>query len=90
MNISNQDEVDLGEYVKYRRQEHRGGTPILSGKTWKTTHDPWRGIRATPFALDYLKSSAGPKAVERKREDTRDKIFELDYYDEDESLCNGW
>ena len=53
-NISAQDDLvgtDFGHYVKNKRRERRG-KPLLSGKSWKTVHDPWRGINRTSFGLD--------------------------------------
>lgn len=64
-NISDSDDLvgtTFGRYVKYRRPERRGGKPFLSGKSWKTTHDPWRGVSRTSFGLDYLR----PCEVDRR------------------------
>ena len=64
-NITPRDDLvgtDFGKYVKYKRPERRGGKPFLSGKSWKTTHDPWRGISRTSFGLDYLRHYPCPKS----------------------------
>ena len=35
--------TNFGKYVKFKRPERRGGKPFLRAKSFKTTHDPWRG-----------------------------------------------
>lgn len=81
--------TDFGRYVKYKRPERRGGKPFLSGKSWKTTHDPWRGVSRTSFALDYLKHYKCPKPALR-RGDTKDKLMELNSYDENDNPRYGY
>ena len=81
--------TDFGRYVKYKRPERRGGKPFLSGKSWKTTHDPWRGVSRTSFGLDYLKNYACPEPVSRG-EDAGDKLMELNYYDENDNSKYGY
>ena len=91
-NITARDSLvgtDFGKYVKYKRAERRGGKPFLSGKSWQTTHDPWRGLSRTSFGLDYLKYYTCPKAGTKKN-DAQDKIMELNYYDKDDNPCYGW
>ena len=91
-NINARNELvgtDFGKYVKYKRPERRGGRPFLSGKSWKTTHDPWRGISRTSFGLDYLKHYECPKARTVKV-DQKDKMFELNYYDDEDQPQYGW
>ena len=89
-NINAHDDLvgtDFGRYVKYKRPESRGGKPLLSGKSWKTTHDPWRGISRTSFGLDYLKSYS---ATDQTHIDMNGKMMELNKYDEDDSPTYGW
>ena len=91
-NISARDDLvgtDFGKYVKYKRPERRGGKPFLSGKSWKTTHDPWRGISRTSFGLDYLKHYECPKS-RIKKEDEKNKMFELNHYDDEDQPKYGW
>ncbi len=91
-NINSQDDVvgtDFGRYVKYKRPERRGGKPFMSGKSWKTTHDPWRGVSRTSFGLDYLKPYASPEPAKR-REDAREKFMELKHYDENDNPRYGY
>lgn len=92
-NITARDSLvgtDFGKYVKYKRPERRGGKTFLSGKSWKTTHDPWRGLSRTSFGLDYLKYYSCPEAQSAKREDVKEKMMELNYYDKDDNPRYGW
>ena len=92
-NINAHDDLvgtDFGRYVKYKRPESRGGKPLLSGKSWKTTHDPWRSISRTSFGLDYLKPyDVDSKASEIAAGTTR-KLMELNRYDDDDNAAYGW
>lgn len=91
-NIDARDDLvgtDFGKYAKYKRPERRGGKPFLSGKSWKTTHDPWRGISRTSFGLDYLRHYKCPKS-KIKKSDEKDKIFELNFYDDEDQPKYGW
>jgi len=91
-NITARDDLvgtDFGKYVKYKRPEIRGGKPFLSAKSWKTTHDPWRGVSRTSFGLDYLKHYECPKS-RTKKEDEKDKMFELNHYDDEDQPRYGW
>ena len=81
--------TDFGRYVKYKRPERRGGKPFLSGKSWKTTHDPWRGVSRTSFGLDYLKHYACPETVSRHQE-AKEKLMELNHYDENDNPKYGY
>ena len=90
--INTQNDVvgtDFGKYVKYKRPERRGGKPFLSGKSWKTTHDPWRGVSRTSFGLDYLKHYPCPEPALR-HEDAKEKMMELNDYDEDDNPRYGY
>ena len=62
----------------------------MNGKTWKTTHDPWRGISRTSFGLDYLKQYKCLDYRDRSEEDARDKIFELNHYDDEDEPRYGF
>ncbi|KAG8529370.1 uncharacterized protein KY384_006006 [Bacidia gigantensis] len=92
-NINAQDDLvgtDFGKWVKYKRPESRGGKPYLNGKTWKTTHDPWRGISRSSFGLDYLKYYKCPKYQDRSSEALKEKMFELNHYDEEDNPKYGF
>ncbi|KAK2757958.1 hypothetical protein FQN54_004364 [Arachnomyces sp. PD_36] len=94
-NIYNRDDIvgtDFGKYVKHKRPERRGGKPFLSGKTWKVRHDPWRGISATSFGLDYLKHYKVPDPVTRGGLDPNDteKMMELNCYNENDDPVYGY
>ena len=92
-NITARDDLvgtDFGRYVKYKRPERRGGKPFLSGKSWKTTHDPWRQVSRTSFGLDYLKHYACEKEPARRREDMKEKMVELNHYDDNDNPKYGY
>jgi len=92
-NINARDDIvgtDFGKYLKYKRPERRGGKPFLSGKTWKTTQDPWRGISRTSFGLDYLKQYPCLQPNERNREEAAEKMFELNHYDDEDNAKYGF
>lgn len=92
-NITAKDDLvgtDFGKYVKYKRPEVRGGRPFLSGKSWKTTHDPWRGISRTSFGLDYLKQYSCPNNRVKEEQDFKEKMFELNHYDENDQPKYGY
>lgn len=87
-NITARDDLvgtDFGYYVK-NKQRQRRGKPLLTGKAWKTTHDPWRAINRTSFGFDYLK----PYRARRMRADGAGKMMELSCYDEDDNPTYGW
>ena len=85
-NIKDHDDIvgtDFGRYVMKKKPERRGGRPYLNGRSWKTAHDPWRGISRTSFGVDYLKHypQEGPRA--RTQVDEPGKMMELNCYDEE-------
>ncbi|KAL8840219.1 MAG: hypothetical protein Q9170_001426 [Blastenia crenularia] len=91
-NISARDDLvgtDFGYYVKNKRRERRG-KPLLSGRSWKTIHDPWRGVSSTSFGLDYLKPYKVRNPELQARRDTTGKMMELSCYDEDDNPTYGW
>ena len=92
-NINAHDDLvgtEFGRYVKYKRPESRGGKPLLTGKSWKTTHDPWRCISRTSFGLDYLKSYRADTTTNRALTDMSGKMMELNRYDEEGNPTYGW
>ena len=93
-NISDSDDLvgtTFGRYVKHKRPERRGGKPFLSGKSWKTTHDPWRGISRTSFGLDYLRpGKVEQNASARYRRSSASKMMELNCYDENDNPVYGY
>ncbi|KAL9030471.1 MAG: hypothetical protein Q9196_001415 [Gyalolechia fulgens] len=85
-NITARDDLvgtDFGYYVNNKHRERRG-KPLLTGRSWKTTHDPWRSINRTSFGIDYLKPYRAGKA------DAAGKMMELSCYDGDENRTDGW
>ncbi|KAL8631978.1 hypothetical protein Q9189_002242 [Teloschistes chrysophthalmus] len=91
-NISARDDLvgtDFGHYVKTRQRERRG-KPLLTGRSWKTTHDPWRAINRTSFGLDYLKPYKVRNPELQDRRDPTGKMMELSCYDEDDNPTYGY
>ncbi|KAL8713900.1 MAG: hypothetical protein Q9220_002046 [cf. Caloplaca sp. 1 TL-2023] len=91
-NISARDDLvgtDFGYYVKNKHRERRG-KPLLTGKSWKTTMDPWRAISRTSFGIDYLKPYRIRTSELQGRRDTTGKLMELSCYDEDDNPTYGW
>ncbi|KAL7276287.1 hypothetical protein RUND412_000753, partial [Rhizina undulata] len=43
------------EWLSQKKTPRRAGKPLMVGKTWRTTWDPWRGIAKCAFGLDYMK-----------------------------------
>ncbi|KAI9758262.1 MAG: hypothetical protein M4579_003121 [Chaenotheca gracillima] len=88
-NIDNRDNLvgtDFGNWVRHKRPERRNGKPVLNGKTWRTQHDPWRGISRTAFGVDYLKEYRMKTSSEREDPLQRDvKMMELNCLDSDEN-----
>lgn len=85
-NITARDDLvgtDFGYYVKSKQRQRRG-KPLLTGRSWKTTHDPWRAINRTSFGFDYL------KPYHARRTDAAGKMMELSCYDEDDNPTYGW
>ena len=92
-NINAHDEMvgtDFGKWVKWKTSEKRGGKPYLNGKTWKTMHDPWRGISRTSFGLDYLKPFKCKDHGTSSKSAMKDKMFELNHYDDDDIPKYGY
>ena len=92
-NINAHDDLvgtDFGKYLRHRRREQRGGKPYLTGKTWKTDHDPWRGISRTAFGIDYLKQYYAKDRATQTAADVEDKMMELNHYGPDDNPAYGW
>lgn len=73
---------DFGRYVSYTRPQRRGGKPLLKGRAWPTTHDPWRGISRTAFGVDYLKPYRVVDPTSQNPAEVSDKFLEMNSYDE--------
>lgn len=91
-NISARDDLvgtDFGHYVKTEHRERRG-KPLLTGRSWKTVHDPWRGVNKTSFGLDYLKPYRVRQLELQGRRDAIGTMMELNCYDDDGSPGSSW
>lgn len=62
----------------------------MDGKTWDTTHDPWRRISRTSFGIDYLKHYRTLNKSPRPDTDSHEKMMELNCYDKDDNPIYGW
>ena len=87
--------TDFGRYLRFKNPELRGGKPFLAGKTWKVTYDPWRGVNKTSFGVDYMKSfrrSTGGNTAggERDRRGGRDRMMQLNDFDDNGILFTPW
>ncbi|MCJ1387970.1 hypothetical protein MMC18_000813 [Xylographa bjoerkii] len=92
-NINARDDLvglDFDRYLRHKRPEKKGRKLPMSGKTWKTQHDPWRGVSKTAFGVDYLKPYRAPDPAEREATGTKGKIMELNCFDHDAVFFNGW
>ena len=45
----------FADWLLQNKPKRRAGKPLLVGKSWKTTADPWRGVTKCSFGLDYMK-----------------------------------
>jgi len=63
---------------------------MVSGKTWRTQHDPWRGLSKTAFSIDYFKPYRAPDPTDAFDAKPEGKIMELDCLDHDDNPCYGW
>ena len=93
-NINGRDDLvgtDFGRYVKYKHPEKQGRMPLLSGKTWKTQHDPWRGISRTALGIDYLKPyPVQNRAFQPEIKSKACKMFELNCFDAEDNPEYGY
>ena len=92
-NINSRDDLvgtDFGQFVKHRRVGNHGSRPLLNGKTWKTTHDPWRGLSRTSFGIDYLKHYRARKNDSQGDMDRNAKMMELNCLDDEDNATYGW
>ncbi len=91
-NINASDDLvgkDFGQFVKQKHSRRQGGKPFLSGKTWKTTRDPWRGISWASFGIDYVKHYGAPANGAQSHLDADGKFMELNCFDEESNLSSG-
>jgi len=75
-------DTDFGDWVKKSQPERRAGKPVMNGRSWKTTHDPWRGISRTMWVMDYLKQYTAYLG-NGGEEISASKFMELNDYDEE-------
>ncbi|KAI9682766.1 MAG: hypothetical protein M1829_006755 [Trizodia sp. TS-e1964] len=83
--------TDFGKWMWRERglsYHRRAGKPVLSGRSWKTQHDPWRGISRSEFGVDYLKAypvrdSSTASASDTPEQDA--KMMELNYFDDEDN-----
>jgi len=82
----NDDIVGLQEFSDWllqKKPKRRAGKPLLVGKSWKTTADPWRGVTKCSFGLDYMKRYPCADAeMEDKDKDNESCVSGLMGYDD--------
>lgn len=89
-NITSTDDLvgtDFGQFVNQKCSRRQGGKPFLSGKTWKTTRDPWRGISRASFGIDYLKHYRAAEASQ-PHEDEDGKFMQLSSFGDENNVEN--
>lgn len=92
-NITASDDLvgtDFGQFVKQKHSRRQGGKPFLSGKTWKTTHDPWRGISRASFGIDYLKHYKVAANALQPHVDTDGKFMQLNCFGDENNVTDCW
>ncbi|KAG0643438.1 hypothetical protein HOY80DRAFT_1007433 [Tuber brumale] len=73
---------EFGDWLLQKKPRRRAGKPLLVGRSWKTTSDPWRGVTKCSFGVDYMKHYAcGDTEVEYKETG----VFGLMGYDENDN-----
>ncbi|KAF2001423.1 hypothetical protein P154DRAFT_553688 [Amniculicola lignicola CBS 123094] len=77
----------FGRWAKFSQPKTRNKKPILSGKTFRTQRDPWRGISRAAFGLDYLRHYEKDKIV---RNNSGLKMMELNHYDHFDNPTYGF
>jgi Mg2+ and Co2+ transporter CorA len=95
-NITASDDLVGTSFAPWVKNEHprrRGigprAKPVLTGKTFRTQKDPWRGVSRTAFGLDYLKHYPRGSMVETTKSQGL-KMMELNYYDSLENPVYGY
>ncbi|KAF2268443.1 hypothetical protein CC78DRAFT_510193 [Lojkania enalia] len=84
-NIDASDDLigtSFGRWAKYDKPKRRGDKPVLSGKSFRTQRDPWRGISRIAFSLDYLRHYEKHKISDSN---SGMKMMELNNYDYNEN-----
>ncbi|MCJ1382061.1 hypothetical protein MMC17_005173 [Xylographa soralifera] len=92
-NINARDDLvglDFDRYLRHKSPEKKGRKIPMSGKTWKTQHDPWRGVSKTAFGVDYLKPYRAPDPAVQGAIGIKGKIMELNCFDHDDEERNAW
>lgn len=85
-NINTHDELlgtDFGQFVKNKRSDRSGAKPFLNGRSWTSSHDPWRKISQMSFGIDYLKHYNIRRDSPEMQTDFSGKMMDLNCYDDD-------
>lgn len=89
-NIDANDELvgtNFGHWARYERSQQRGGKPVLNGRTFRASRDPWRGISRAAFGVDYLKPY---DRNTRLPFNNNKSIMELNHYDQEDQPRYGF
>ncbi|EUC42545.1 hypothetical protein COCMIDRAFT_103211 [Bipolaris oryzae ATCC 44560] len=90
-NIDANDDLvgtNFGRWVRYEKPQQRGGKPVLNGRTFRTSRDPWRGISRAAFGADYLKPY--DRYTRLPFPGSNKSIMELNHYDEEDQPRYGF
>ncbi|KAF1832428.1 hypothetical protein BDW02DRAFT_529930 [Decorospora gaudefroyi] len=80
----------FSRWARYTQPQQRGGKPILNGRSFRTSRDPWRGISRTAFGADYLKHYARETNIPFPGSSAGKSIMELNHYDETDQPRYGF
>lgn len=92
-NIITHDELlgtDFGQFVKKNRPDRTGSKLFLNGRSWTSSHDPWRKISQMSFGVDYLKHYKNRRDSPEMQTDFSGKMMDLNCYDDDSSPTCGF
>ncbi|USP80094.1 hypothetical protein yc1106_07368 [Curvularia clavata] len=90
-NIDANDELvgtSFGRWARYEKPQQRGGKPVLNGRTFRTSRDPWRGISRAALGADYLKPYS--RYTPFPFNGGNKSIMELNHYDEEDQPRYGY
>lgn len=72
-------QAGFSDWLMQKKPQRRAGKPLLVGKSWKVSSDPWRRVTKTAMGLDYMRRyTCSDSAV---AEDKSSKVHALMGYD---------
>lgn len=82
--------TEFGQFVKNKRPERSGGKPFLNGRSWMSSHDPWRKISQMSFGIDYFKHYTNCRDSREMQTEFSGKLMDLNCYDNDDNPTSGF